>query len=140
MLHVVNTGYYTMWINIYTRKFGSVGIVSYIGGMSMVHIYDNDTVQDIAHKIWSMFDIGASCKVHGFVTFEDKLIPKGELVVKELEQMYEDKFIKISSDGKKLRKYAFKANSIGGPIAHKIFTWEKRIVDKEPRFTIWRYQ
>lgn len=110
----------------------------YIAAMSMViRIYDSDTIEEIVFKIYYDFDVMASCKISGFVMHEGlkKLIPKGELVIEELRKLDLQENI---SEGK--RKYKYKKDSVGGPIAHKIFVWEKRVVDQEVRYTIWRYQ
>jgi hypothetical protein len=120
-----------------------VGYVVYIAAMSMhIKIYDTDTVQDIARKIYEDFDVMASCSIYGFVMheLEHKLIPKGELVIEELRRMDEKENMGIGAAGGRYRKYKYRKDSVGGPIAHKIFTWEKRVVESEPRYTIWRYQ
>lgn len=105
----------------------------------MVKIYDVDTPQEIAKKIYEQFDVMASCSVYGFVVTEEKIIPKGELVLQEIKRL--DELENISYFGKKkVRKYKYRKDSIGGTLAQKIFTWEKRIVDSEPRYTIWRFQ
>lgn len=107
----------------------------------MVKIYDSETVIEIARKIYNDFDVMSSCRVSGFVLDEalSRLIPKGEIIMAQIKKMYEDEYVDINK-GKIYRKYKYKDNSVGGPIAHKIFTWELRIVDDEPRYTIWRYQ
>lgn len=106
-----------------------------------IRIYDTDTIMDIARKVYFEFDINASCSISGFAIKEDeeKLIPKGELVVAAILGLYETENIRISA-GKRVKIWNYKKSSIGGPIAHKIFTWELRIVEKEPRYTIWRVQ
>jgi hypothetical protein len=107
----------------------------------MVKIYDTDTPKQVAKKIYKDFDIHASASIYGFYTdiANEKIVPKGELVLEELRLMYEaDQY--ENKAGKMVRKFQYRSNSIGGPIAHKIFTWEKRIVDSEPRYTIWRFQ
>lgn len=106
-----------------------------------VKIYDTDTARDVAEKVYYKFDVMASCSVYGFVMNEkeEKLIPKGEAVLKHLEMFDEIENIRYVGE-KKVRKHVYRKESIGGPISQKIFTWEKRIVDNEPRYTIWRYQ
>lgn len=116
--------------------FGSVESRTYIAGMSMVRIYNTDTVAEIAFKIYYDFDVLTSCTIFGFVIGENDVFEKGRLVLDEIEKLYKGECL----DDRGNRKYKMKKDSIGGPLAHKIFTWERRIVDKEPRYTIWRYQ
>lgn len=104
-----------------------------------VKIYDTDTVEEIAEKIFNYFDVGASCTVSGFEILENGVVAKGELVLKELERLDEINNCRYAA-GKKIRNYKYKKNSIGGTIAQKIFSWDKRISDKEPKYTIWRFQ
>lgn len=100
-----------------------------------VRIYDTDTLDDIASKIFNDFDVMAFCTIFGFLTVGEKLVPKGEIVLRKIKEM---DIAKNVPGGK--RKNVYKKDSIGGCIAQKIFTWEKRIVDKDVRYTIWRYQ
>lgn len=106
-----------------------------------VKIYESETVREIAEKIWEGLDVMASCTVFGFVEDCNRLIPKGEAVLIVLKELDDKENIKkIGTTGKRQRIFKYRNNSIGGPIAHKIFTWEKRIVDSDVRYTIWRYQ
>lgn len=107
----------------------------------MVKIYDTDPVEVIAKKIYNDLDVMMSCTIFGFIHDIDgrNLTPKGEIVLNELKRLDDLEHIGIRAGGK-YRKYKFKENSVGGPIAHKIFTYEKRMVDSEPRCTIWRFQ
>jgi len=107
----------------------------------VVKIYDTDSIRQIAQKIYNDFDVCASCTIIGFVINEatEQLMPKGEAVVAHLESMDELANCRYIGE-KKVRNYKFRKNSVGGPIANKIFTWEKKIVDSEPRITIWRFQ
>ncbi len=108
----------------------------------LVKIYDTETVAEIAKKIYYKFDVMASCTIYGFVKEEnrDALLPKGEAVLMELRRLDDLENMQYSSNGKRQRKNKYKPNSIGGPIAQRIFTWDKKVVDSEPRYTIWRYQ
>ena len=107
----------------------------------MVKIYDTDTIREIAKKIYNDFEVCASCTVIGFVMNEStgSLIPKGEAVVANIESMDSVENCRYVGD-KKIRNYKFRKGSVGGPIVQKIFTWDKKIVDEEPRVTIWRFQ
>ena len=105
-----------------------------------VKIYDTDTADEIAKKIYIYFEVMASCSIYGFVTKGESLIPKGQCVLDSLRKLDEMENIKKDAIGRLIRKFKYRKDSIGGPIAHKIFTWEIRIIDSEPRYTIWRYQ
>lgn len=107
----------------------------------MVKIYDTDTIEIISRKIYFDFEVLQSCTVSGFVMDmeKQKITPKGELVMQELSMLYNDECCK-DTGGRKYRKFAYRENSVGGPIAHKIFTFDKKIVNNEPRYTIWRFQ
>jgi hypothetical protein len=112
----------------------------YCGIMSLhVKIHSTDSPEEIAAKIYHDFEVGASCSIFGFCIGTEDLIPKGDLVLKELRRLDEADNTRFVGK-KKTRSYKYKQESIGGTIAQKIFTWEKRVVDKEPRITIWRYQ
>ena len=108
----------------------------------MVKIYDTDTVADIATKIFEKFDVHNSVTIFGFLLDEstEHLAPKGELVWNELEKMDFNLNCRMSQDAKKLRNYKWAKDSIGGPIAHKIFRKDVKIIDNQPRWTIWRTQ
>lgn len=117
--------------------------------LRMAKIYDTDTVRDISKKIFDMFEIHESCRVSGFVmdSKAKKLVPKGELVMKEIEfldDLMNCRFVTIRGNKgdkeKKIRNYKFKDKSVGGPISHKIFTFEVKVSNNEPVYTIWRYQ
>lgn len=107
----------------------------------MIKIYDTDSPKQIAKKIYKDFDVHSSCSIYGFYTdlINQKIVPKGEVVLEELKELYEADQYETKA-GRMVRKFQYRGDSIGGPIAHKIFTWEKRIVESEPRYTIWRFQ
>lgn len=107
----------------------------------MIKVYDTDSVYEIAHKIYYDFEVHMSCSIYGFMVDEDqmKMYAKGELVWKEIEKI--DTNINVRDEGaKRRRNYKYKKESIGGPIAQKIFTKDVKIIDNVPRWTIWRYQ
>lgn len=104
-----------------------------------IKIYDTEQPDAIARKIWNNFEVHQSCTIYGFYRDGEELIPKGEAILRILRALYEVDHC-WDKAGKQFRKYQWKANSVGGPIAHKIFTWEKRVVDNEVRYTIWRFQ
>ena len=100
-------------------------------------IYSTDSPRDIAEKIYKSFDKGDMVQVFGWVQTKDNLIDKGEAVLECLRWFYEFEHF---GHGGRARELKYRKNAIGGPIAHPIFTWEKRIIDQEPRYTIWRLQ
>lgn len=106
-----------------------------------VKIYDTDSPYQIALKIYKDFEVLNSCTIYGFYMDEakQKLIPKGEIIMDLIKDMYESEYIDIKEKTRH-RKFKYRNNSVGGPISHPIFTFEKRIVDMEPRYTIWRFQ
>lgn len=124
-----------MWIT----KFGGMADLVVLCGM--VKIYTTDSYYEIAKKIYNDFEVGASCVIMGFIEDEanKRLIQKGQAVIDAITLMYEDEFMHSNAD-KKFRRYKYKKDSIGGPIAHKIFTFDKKIINNEPRYIIWRYQ
>lgn len=87
-------------------------------------------------KIWEGLEVGQSCTIFGFVDTGKKIIPKGRVVVEQIELWYKRMHV---GEGDR-RRYVFRGSSVGGPIAHPIFSYEYRVVDNEPRYTIWRYQ
>lgn len=107
----------------------------------MVKIYDTDSIFEIGLKIYHKLEVNCSVSIFGSVISQDeeRVIPKGELVIKHLEKMYDEEYMNIR-DGKRTRKYKYRPQSVGGPILHPIFTWEKRIVDGDIRYTIWKVQ
>lgn len=108
----------------------------------MVKILDTDTANEIAKKIYEKFEVLESCTVTGWFVEpgEQLVLGKGEMVLNELRRLDSEEHIDSLKSGKNSRRNSLKPNSIGGPIAHKIFTWERRIVNNEPRYTIWRWQ
>jgi hypothetical protein len=107
----------------------------------MPKIYDTDNPWQIASKIYEGFEIGMSCRVSGFVEIEEKgtVIAKGEAVLDQLRIM-DDADNCRDHRGARVRKVRIKENAIGGPIAQKIFCWDKVMNDGEPKYTIWRFQ
>jgi hypothetical protein len=94
-----------------------------------------DDVTAIADKIFELFEINQSCKVEGTVIMKGRLVEKGRAVLDRLQLLDE---ITNTYNGK--RKRTRPENSVGGYEAHKIFKYQRRIVDDEIRYTIWRHQ
>lgn len=101
-------------------------------------VYDTDIVEDIAKKIFYKFEVNQSCAVTGLDFDEQTRRPlaRGELVLSELKRL--DRLENYSGSG--ARKSKKIPDSIGGPLAQKIFRFKKVIVDEVPKFTFWRVQ
>lgn len=123
-----------MWI-ICVFRFIGLGVYCAMP----VKIYSTDTAREIAEKIFNQFVPGDMVQIFGWVKMEktETLMPKGEAVLEVLRWLYENKH--YGHNGR-AREYKYKLNAIGGAIAHPIWTWERRIIDGEPRFMIWRVQ
>lgn len=106
-------------------------------------VYDTDTVEEMAKKIYEEFVINQSCTIHGIELVANAYYPerirpvaKGELVVDKLT--YIDRLDNFIGKYRKRSKFS---NSIGGEIAHKAFKWKKEMLaDGSPKYTIWRVQ
>lgn len=103
-----------------------------------VTIYAGDDPYSIAKKIFNFFDVGAICSIEGIeINGEmESVEAKGKLVMDYLRQL--DEAYNCDKNGKRRKK--FLQNSVGGPVAQKIFCWELTFPDKQPRYKIWRAQ
>lgn len=92
-------------------------------------------------KIYHDFEVGEVCTIIGFLVDDNnqRMIQKGQAVIDEIKRHYETEYM-TTTDQKTYRKFKYKNNAVGGPIAHKIFTFDKKIINNEPRYIIWRYQ
>jgi len=107
--------------------------------MFAVRVYAEDTSKEMAEKIFQHFILNQSCSVTGFEIVDDEPVHKGELVLNHLRAM--DEAENTRTYGKKLkRNRRILENSIGGPVAQKIFRYETRTVNKTTKTTIWRIQ
>lgn len=100
-------------------------------------IYPSDTPQQIAQKIYNHFERGDCIQIYGWVTKDETLVEKGEEVWNWIKWYYDQEY--YGHNGR-ARTFRYKQGSIGGPLAHPIFTRDKVFVEGEPRITIWRYQ
>lgn len=110
--------------------------------MEESRVFDEDSSEDIARKIFKHFAVHQSCTISGFsrVNNETRLTPKGEVVLDYLRKMDAKANTQVPPDGRPRRKRRILPNSIGGYIAQKIFTWKWETRDGMPYCTIWRYQ
>lgn len=107
--------------------------------MFAVRIYEQDTSLEMATKIFNDFHINQSCSIEGFEMVDGEPVHKGELVLEHLRKM--DEMENMRPYGKKLkRNRRVLENSIGGPVAQKIFRFSTRTVNHKTKTTIWRYQ
>lgn len=84
-------------------------------------------------------EINELCSVYGLLQKGGEVIPKGELVIEFLKMF--DELDNIRYRGTRpYRNYKFREDSIGGPIAMKIFTWDKKTVEGDIRYNFWRIQ
>ncbi len=110
----------------------------------MGNINEEKSVFKIARVIFD-WEIGMSCALTGFIADADSdtgFSPKGKLVIKELQNLYNEKYLRAGyKDGKqKVRARNHYTNSIGGAIAHPIWRYKEEIVNDKIKYTIWRVQ
>lgn len=108
--------------------------------MSAARIYEYESFEEMAKKIFFHFEINQSCTVSGYEEIEGgRLVAKGEQVIAELERL--DNKHNMTTEGKVMRrKRAKPIHSIGGYVAHKIWKYRQRIVDSQVKYDIWRIQ
>lgn len=107
----------------------------------MVKIYETDNPKQIADKIYNHFGIGENVTVKGYIRNDitEEIEEIGMMVIKELEYLDRKENCRMSA-GKYIRRHSYQNKSIGGPIAQKIFQWDRKIVDRMPRYFIFRFQ
>lgn len=107
--------------------------------MYTIKIYDIDSINEIARKIYYHFEINQSCTIWGIEAYQDAAVPKGQLIVDEIRRIYaEENMRRQGTKIIRVRKYV--ENSVGGELAHKIFKWQMNKIDNDVRYTIWRIQ
>jgi len=103
-----------------------------------------DTVQASARKIFEHFEVGQSCTITGFVIMpDDSIDEKGKLVCDELIRLdFVENFNRSGSTrGNGMRRRRIRPeNSIGDYLRKKTFQWQRKIIDNQVRYTIWRIQ
>lgn len=104
--------------------------------MEKMRIYPTDDYLTIADKIFFNFDVNHSCTVKGFVIDGESVVPKGKMVLEQLEKLD----LAENCDKNKRRKRKKPTNSIGDFVSGKIWRWEERIQDGKIVFLIWRMQ
>lgn len=100
-------------------------------------IYNTDDVDTMAEKIYRTFERGDTVSIFGWVEEGETLVPKGVRVLDKLLWFYQRDHYGHKG---RAREFKYRKDTIGGPIAHPIWSWEKRMVDQEPRINIWRIQ
>lgn len=101
-----------------------------------VRIFETDTYGEMSNKIFYQFEVGQNCTIKGFVYDGEMAFPKGELVIKCLEEL--DLHENVGTGNR--RKRVKPPQSIGGFVAQKIFRWDKTTRDGKPIYSIWRMQ
>lgn len=101
-------------------------------------VYENDTVAEIASKIFNLFEVNQSCKVDGFIEEFGYMEIRGELVMKEIDRL--DKEMNYEPGGKRRKRRPKAENIVGGEWAHKMFRFQKTFPNNTVRYTIWRIQ
>ena len=105
-----------------------------------------DNYLDMAKKIFDKFEIGKACVVLGYVWETDlkTKYEKGMMVVNELKRLDlafnfipTKRYVKNRPESQ--RRLMYIKNSIGGPVAHKIFRYE-RYNSTDAKWCIWRVQ
>jgi len=103
-------------------------------------IYSTDEPVHIGEKIYKMFDVHDLCIVTGL--WDSKV--KGELVLKEIRRLDILDNVKPDSSGAKIRRSKKVPDSIGGPLAQKIFRYkiegDAKLEPDKVKYTIWRLQ
>jgi hypothetical protein len=102
-------------------------------------IYSTMIAWEMAETIYNRFVVEQNCIVTGWEKRADKWYEKGQLVLDEIRKRDERDNMYMTKQGLK-RKVKKWANSVGGHQAGKCFRFEKRVVNEEPRYTIWRVQ
>ena len=107
-----------------------------------ITIYSTDTFEQIAKKVWDNLRVNESIDIHGWAMNEvsQLLSPLGDLVLEYMRYLDEVDNISYGKSGKRQRKLKYEKGGIGGPLAQKIFKWQKVTIDNNPRVTIWRIQ
>lgn len=106
-----------------------------------ITILDTDDFRVIAKKVWDRLAVGSSLDIHGWAMNEisQQLSPLGLLVVEQMKYLDEVDNIKYRGE-RRVRQYKFMEDSVGGPLAQKIFRWQKVVLNNNPRIRIWRIQ
>lgn len=107
----------------------------------MTRILQDETVRQMAEKIFFLFDVGQSCSILGMAenVTERRVMLKGQMVWKEMLDL--DKRLNWETQaGERIRRKRkpMPRNSMGGPWAGKIFKYKEDL--EQTKFSIWRIQ
>lgn len=104
-------------------------------------IFDTDTYQEVADKMYHHFVINQSCSVKGFIWIGKRIETIGDMVIKELTRLDKHENMITPRDGRPRRKSVLIPNSVGGFVAQKIFRYKKpEKNDNDQKYTFWRIQ
>lgn len=108
----------------------------------MTRVYEHDTVEDMAQKIFRQFEVMQSCKVEGFIPdmINEHLHEKGKLVWERIIELDRQENFEAHVKGGSKRKRTVYENSNGAALAHKIFRWSREFRNNKLVYTIWRMQ
>lgn len=109
------------------------------------NIYEGETIQEIAHKIFYNFQVGQNCTVTGFTTTHrwgaEHVVAKGEMVKKELEDLdRRENCYRPAGDKRLRRRRKVIPDSIGGYAAQKIFKYKVMEMERTVKWMFWRIQ
>ena len=117
----------------------------------MVKVYEDDSVEETARKIFEDFTVLQSCTITGYCMLNENkgvtkdknlcvdVAEKGELVWQRLRKLDEGKYARLY--GKKLVRIRTKIpNSIGDFVSQPIFSHHRRKDEEIVKWAIWRRQ
>lgn len=107
----------------------------------ITRVYESDSYDVMAKKIYSNFDVGQSCSILGFLLEKEDPVPKGLRVLEELERLDNFNNMARARDGKWRRRRVKPEDSIGDFTAQKQWRFKKSIVNgSKIKYDIWRTQ
>lgn len=109
--------------------------------MQITRVYESDSFDEMARKIYNNFEIGQSCSITGFLMNITDPVPKGLMVVQEIERMDKYNNMHCNSRDRKWRRRRVKPeDSIGDYTAQKQWRFKKTVIDNKIKYDIWRTQ
>lgn len=104
-------------------------------------IFDTDTPEQTAKKIFNSFDVLQSCTITGYIVDPETedVDYKADKVLEELIRL--DKVNNFADTRRGMQRVSRRLkNSIGGLVAQKIFRYERNEGDGKCSIRIWRVQ
>lgn len=103
--------------------------------MTYVDINKEMPYKQLAIAIWNNFFINQAVVIIGDIEEGGQVYEKGDAVFQYLR--YLDRTENYHGNR---RKWAVPPKTTGAPKAHKMFTFQRVIIDKQAKWTIWRLQ